>query len=88
MTPIRITYLNGPDIAALALTDDEILQAIESSLAMQGRGECVIEPRMHLAGRRASAHWRPKAWLAQYYSACKRGLEAKATLEGDRRHGG
>ena len=46
--PIHITYLNGPDVADLAITDDEILHAIETSLASQGRGECVIEPRMHL----------------------------------------
>ncbi|MDR6288265.1 ornithine cyclodeaminase [Inquilinus ginsengisoli] len=48
MTPIYVTYLNGLDIEALAITDDEILQAIETSLAAQGRGETVIEPRMHL----------------------------------------
>jgi alanine dehydrogenase len=48
MQPIYLTYLNGPDIEALAMTDDEIIAAIESSLAAQGRGETVIEPRMHL----------------------------------------
>ena len=48
MRPIYIDFLNGPDIAALAMTDDEILDAIETSLAAQGRGETVIEPRMHL----------------------------------------
>ena len=46
--PIYVTFLNGPDIAELALTDEEILDAIETSLAAQGRGEAVIEPRMHL----------------------------------------
>src|SRR5882724_5002478 len=46
--PIYITYLNGLDVAELKLTDDEILAAIESSLAAQGRGTTVIEPRMHL----------------------------------------
>ncbi|GAC1341856.1 MAG: ornithine cyclodeaminase family protein [Acetobacteraceae bacterium] len=46
--PIYVTFLNGPDIAELDLTDQEILAAIESSLAAQGRGEAVIEPRMHL----------------------------------------
>jgi ornithine cyclodeaminase len=35
-------------VAALALSDDEILIAIEAALAAQGRGETVIEPRMHL----------------------------------------
>jgi len=48
MHPIYVTYLNGLDIEALAITNDEILQAIETSLAAQGRGETVIEPRMHL----------------------------------------
>jgi alanine dehydrogenase len=48
MKPIYVTYLNGLDIEALAITDDEILAAIETSLAAQGRGETVIEPRMHL----------------------------------------
>src|SRR5262249_4126376 len=43
-----LTYLNGPDIEALAMTDDEIIAAIETTLAAQGRGETVIEPRMHL----------------------------------------
>ena len=46
--PIYITYLNGLDVAELKLSDDEILAAIESSLAAQGRGHTVIEPRMHL----------------------------------------
>jgi ornithine cyclodeaminase len=48
MKPIYVTYLNGLDIEALEITDDEILAAIETSLAAQGRGETVIEPRMHL----------------------------------------
>lgn len=48
MSEIHITYLNGPDVERLALTDDEILAAIEDSLAAQGRGETVIEPRVHL----------------------------------------
>ncbi len=46
--PIYVTFLNRLDIEALALTDDEILGAIEGSLAAQGRGETVIEPRLHL----------------------------------------
>ncbi|HWA48525.1 MAG TPA: ornithine cyclodeaminase family protein, partial [Dongiaceae bacterium] len=46
--PIYVTYLNGLDVAELKLTDDEILAAIESSLGAQGRGQTVIEPRMHL----------------------------------------
>jgi ornithine cyclodeaminase len=56
-SPIQFTYLNGPDMAALALTDDEILGAIEASLAMQGRGQTVIEPRMHLRPRDTRGHF-------------------------------
>src|SRR4051794_4592194 len=48
MNPIYIDYLNGLDIDALALSDDEILAAIETSLTAQGKGETVIEPRVHL----------------------------------------
>jgi alanine dehydrogenase len=51
MQPIYITYLNRLDIEAAALTNMEILDAIEASLGMQGRGETVIEPRMHLEPR-------------------------------------
>jgi ornithine cyclodeaminase len=48
MPPLYITYMNRFDIEALTMTDDEILEAIEQQLAVQGRGEAVIEPRMHL----------------------------------------
>ena len=47
--PLIVDYLNGPDVTALALTDDEIMAAVEAGLAAQGRGETVIEPRIHLA---------------------------------------
>lgn len=46
--PLHLTYLNALDVGALALTEDEILAAVEEGLAAQGRGETVIEPRMHL----------------------------------------
>jgi alanine dehydrogenase len=45
---IDIEYLGGPQIAELALTDQEILDAVETGLIAAGRGETVIEPRMHL----------------------------------------
>jgi ornithine cyclodeaminase len=45
---IDITYLNGPDVERLALTNEEILAAVEAALAAQGRGQTVIEPRVHL----------------------------------------
>jgi len=43
-----LDYLNAPDVAALALTDAEIIAAVEHGLDAQGRGASVIEPRMHL----------------------------------------
>src|SRR3546814_9136228 len=48
MTSISFSYLSGPDIAALELTDDEILTAVERGLTAQGLGQSVIEPRVHL----------------------------------------
>ena len=48
MHPLHIVYLNGPDITRLALSDAEILRAVDESLIAQGRGEVVIEPRVHL----------------------------------------
>ena len=48
MKRIDITYLNGPDVEALALTDDEIIDAVEAALGAQGRKETVVEPRVHL----------------------------------------
>ncbi|MBN9526566.1 MAG: ornithine cyclodeaminase family protein [Alphaproteobacteria bacterium] len=48
MPAISITYLNGHDVEKLALTDEEILAAVEDGLRAQGNGQTVIEPRMHL----------------------------------------
>lgn len=48
MQEIHVHYINGPDVAALALTDDEIIAAVEEALRAQGNGQTVIEPRMHL----------------------------------------
>ncbi len=57
MPPIYIAYLNRLDIEELKITDDEILAAIESSLAAQGRGDTVIEPRVHLEPGAANGHF-------------------------------
>jgi alanine dehydrogenase len=57
VTAIALTYLSGADIDALALTDDEILDAIRGVLAAQGRAETVIEPRTHLFPRGANGHF-------------------------------
>jgi ornithine cyclodeaminase len=48
MAEIGFTYLNGPDIAALEMADEEILDAVEAGLRAQGEGQTVIEPRVHL----------------------------------------
>lgn len=48
MEQISIRYLSGQDIETLAMTDAEILEAIETALRAQGEGDTVIEPRMHL----------------------------------------
>jgi alanine dehydrogenase len=48
MRELYLTYLSRPDVEAAALADEEIIAAIEAGLAMQGRGETVIEPRTHL----------------------------------------
>ena len=48
MENLTLHYLNARDIKALEMTADEIIAAQEGSLVAQGRGETVIEPRMHL----------------------------------------
>ena len=57
MTAIELTYLGGADVDALALSDEEILDAVRNVVAAQGRGETVIEPRMHLFPRGANGHF-------------------------------
>ena len=57
MSAIELVYLGGADVDALALTDEEILAAVEGVLAAQGRGETVIEPRTHLFPRGATGHF-------------------------------
>ena len=48
MSAIYIDYLNALDIEELAMSDAEILSAVETGLIAQGNGQTVIEPRMHL----------------------------------------
>jgi ornithine cyclodeaminase len=43
-----IEYLGHPEIEQLALTNDEILDAVERGLVAAGQGKTVIEPRTHL----------------------------------------
>ena len=48
MHDIFFSYLSGPEIESLAMTDLEILDAVEAGLRAQGEGQTVIEPRVHL----------------------------------------
>jgi alanine dehydrogenase len=57
MPPLYLTYMNRLDVEALNMGDEEILAAIEGQLAAQGRGEAVIEPRMHLEPGVAHGHF-------------------------------
>ncbi len=45
---MKIEYLGGPEVQQLNLTADEILNSVEQGLVAAGKGETVIEPRMHL----------------------------------------
>ena len=48
MAPIDLRFVSGPDVAALQITDAEVIAAVEGSLRAQGDGEVVLEPREHL----------------------------------------
>jgi alanine dehydrogenase len=48
MAAITLTYLSGPDVARLNISDAEILDAVEGALEAQGTGRVIIEPRVHL----------------------------------------
>ena len=52
-----IDYLSRLDVERLELTDDEILDAVENGLRLQGMGEAVIEPRVHLEPGVANGHF-------------------------------
>jgi ornithine cyclodeaminase len=48
MPEIYFTFINGPDIAALQMTEPEIIAAVEEALLAQGEGQTKIEPRTHI----------------------------------------
>lgn len=48
MKELYLMYINGVDIRKLNLSNDEILDAVESALLAQGNDDTVIEPRVHL----------------------------------------
>ena len=45
---IHVTWLGGPEVAQLGLSDTEVLDAVEQALRAQGSGQTTIEPRVHL----------------------------------------
>ena len=57
MSLLELTYLDGFAVRELALTDEEILEAVAAVLAAQGRGETVAEPRTHLFPPGANGHF-------------------------------
>jgi len=52
-----IDYLSRLDVERLELTNDEILDAVEGGLRLQGAGEAVIEPRVHLEPGVSNGHF-------------------------------
>ena len=48
VSQISLRYLSGQDIDALAMTNVEILRAVERCLIDHGNGYTVVEPRTHL----------------------------------------
>jgi alanine dehydrogenase len=71
VTGLQLTYLSGADVDALALTDDEILDAVRAVLAAQGRDETVIEPRTHLFPRGATGHFNVLRGAVPQYAGVK-----------------
>jgi len=56
--PLELRYLSAHDVDALAPTPMEVLAAVEDVLRAQGRGEVVLEPRVHLEpGGEFGGHW-------------------------------
>jgi ornithine cyclodeaminase/alanine dehydrogenase-like protein (mu-crystallin family) len=56
--PGELIFLGETDVKTLALTDDEILSAVEDGLRAQGTGAARLEPRVHLElGRGARGHF-------------------------------
>ena len=71
--PVYVEFLNRADIAELALTDDEILDAVEEALAMQGRGETVNGERTHL---------HPKAGVEGHFNVLRGWLGGGVNIAG------
>ena len=58
MAGIELTYLSSADVDRLELAGDAIIDPVADVLAAQGRGEVVLEPRVHLfPGAGADGHF-------------------------------
>ena len=57
MPESSIDYLSRLDVERLSLTDDEIIGAVEDGLRLQGQGDAVIEPRVHLEPGVSNGHF-------------------------------
>jgi ornithine cyclodeaminase len=57
MPPVYIDFLNRFDVEELALTDAEIIGAIETQLRLQGEGHTYIQPRVFLEPGVARGHF-------------------------------
>ena len=91
MPDISISHLNGRDVDALAMTEDEILAAVEAGLRAQGNGETneidaarrsinILLSDEELAARR-------KAWQAPDPRRLGGALEKYARLVGQANRG-
>jgi ornithine cyclodeaminase len=45
---IHLRFLSGPDVDGLAITNAEVIAAVEAVVDAHGRGRTVFEPRVHL----------------------------------------
>ncbi|MDR1658914.1 MAG: ornithine cyclodeaminase family protein [Desulfovibrio sp.] len=51
---LYLTYVSGPEVEKLALTDGEIIASVKKVLEYQGKGLTRVEPRVHLVPENSS----------------------------------
>jgi ornithine cyclodeaminase len=45
-TALELLFLSGADVAELAISDEDVLEAVESAVRAQGEGEVALDPRV------------------------------------------
>jgi alanine dehydrogenase len=56
--PLELLFLSGGDVSELAITDAEVLEAVESAVRMQGEGEVSLDPRVqHVPDAGVAGHF-------------------------------